>query len=189
MYLVRAHREQSAVQALLREALTMPAAVLRVRAAIALGADGRETLLELVGSADLSAECATDAIRALGEALPEARCIEILEDAQRRERRPVAQAAIEALAERGTAAAVPPLRALIETRAFDGNLRRDTEQAIAHIQSRLTGAEAGQVSIPEGSADAGQLSVVKDASGHLSVERPTSEPGSCTSSTRTEDIE
>jgi hypothetical protein len=172
MYLARAHRGHPAVQSVIREAFTMPIPELRVRAAIALGAEGRNTLLELVGSTDLNAECAADGIRALGEALSEPRCIEILQEALRLERGPVVRALVEALGLRGTAAAVAPLRAVIEAHAFGGGLRREAAQAIARIQSRLQGAEAGQVSIPDGQADAGQLSLANAAAGRVSLDQP-----------------
>jgi hypothetical protein len=175
MYLARAHREHPAAQAVIREALTMPCPELRVRAAIALGAEGRETLLGLVGNADLNAECAADGIRALGEALPEPRSLEILQDALRLARHPVAGAAIETLGLRGTATAVPPLRAAIEAHALDSGLRREAQEAIARIQSRLAGAEAGQVSITDAQADAGQLSLSETASGRLSLDQPAAE--------------
>ena len=186
MYLARAHREHPAVLAVIHEALTMPIPELRVRAAIALGAEGRDALLGLVGSSELDAECAADGIRALGEALSEARDIEILEEALRLSRRPVVQAVIEALGPRGSASAVAPLRAAIESPALDSALRRQAEQAIARIQSRLEGAEAGQVSIADAQADAGQLSLADSAAGRLSLDQPPGERSSASTTRATE---
>jgi hypothetical protein len=175
LYLARAHPEHPAVSALLREALTMSSPELRVRAAIALGAEGRETLLGLVGSRYLDAEYAADGIRALGEALPEASGIEILQDALRLTCRPVVQALIEALALRGSAAAVAPLRAAIVAPVLGSELRREVHEAIARIQSRLTGAEAGQISVTDAQADAGQLSLSDAAAGQLSLDQPAAD--------------
>jgi hypothetical protein len=172
LYLVRTRPEHPTVAAVIREALTMPCPELRVRAAIALGAEGRNTLLELVGSTDLNAECAADGIHALGEVLSEPRRIEILQEALRLERGPVVRALIEALRLRGTAAAVAPLRAVIEAHAFGGGLRREAEQAIARIQSRLEDAAAGRISLAEGLADVGQLSLSDSAAGQLSLNQP-----------------
>jgi hypothetical protein len=188
-YLVRAYPEHPSVSAVIREALTMPSAELRMRAAIALGAEGHETLLGLVGSADLDAECAADGIRALGEALSEARGLEILDDALRLARRPVAGAAIEALRLTGTAQAVPPLRAAIESQALDSGLRREAQEAIARIQSRIEGAEAGQISVADAQADAGQLSLSDTASGRLSLDQPAAAEHRSVSKARTTETE
>jgi hypothetical protein len=187
-YLLRTYPQHPTVSAVIREALTMPSPALRVRAAIALGAEGHETLLGLVGSPELDAACAADGIRALGEALPEARGIEILEEALRRARRPVVQAAIESLGLRGTAQAVPTLRAAIESPALDSGLRREAQDAIARIQSRLEGAETGQISVADAQADAGQLSLSDTASGRLSLDQ-TANARHSTSSTRTTETE
>jgi hypothetical protein len=188
-YLLRAYPQHPTVSAVIREALTMPSAALRVRAAIALGAEGHETLLGLVGSPELDAECAAEGIRALGEALPEARSLEILQEALRLGRHPVAGAAIDALALRGTAQAVPPLRAAIESPALDSALRREAHAAIARIQSRIEGAEAGQISVADPQADAGQLSLSETASGRLSLDQPATAEHRSVSPTRATDTE
>jgi len=86
-------------------------------------------------------------------------------------------AAANALGEIGAAAAVLPLKEAAARHANDAELRRATRQAIAAIQSRLTGAspgqlslagdEAGRLSLAE--AEAGQLSLADDPAGQLSL--------------------
>jgi hypothetical protein len=66
----------------------------------------------------------------------------------------------EALGKVGTAAAVAPLRTMASRYPFDLGLRRASRQAIAEIQSRLTGATPGQLALADG--DAGQLSLTED---------------------------
>jgi HEAT repeats len=78
-------------------------------------------------------------------------------------------AAAEALGHIGTIAAVLPLKAIVLAEADDDTEahRRAARQAIAQIQSRIAGAEPGQISL---AGDAtGQLSLTDDTSGQLSV--------------------
>lgn len=92
----------------------------------------------------------------------------------------VAKVAAEALGRLGTAAAVPALRALEERGSLD--LTRAARQAIAEIQSRLTGAEQGQLSLVGGAAGAltlasedepGRLSLVREARDDQQDEAPS----------------
>lgn len=76
----------------------------------------------------------------------------------------VAAAAAAALATCGGVASVPELKA---AEARGGDVRRAARSAIAAIQSRLTGASPGQVSLSGG--DAGQVSVVDSADGRVSL--------------------
>jgi hypothetical protein len=66
----------------------------------------------------------------------------------------------EALGRVGTAAAVVPLRTMASRYPYDLGLRRASRQAIAEIQSRLTGATPGQLALADG--DAGQLSLADE---------------------------
>ena len=77
----------------------------------------------------------------------------------------VAAAAARALGSFAAAAEVAPLR---EAEARGGELSRAAREAIAAIQSRLTGATPGQVSLAGG--EAGQVSVVESAEGRVSLE-------------------
>jgi hypothetical protein len=161
-------------------ALSDPNELVRAHAAIREGPDGQEMLLDLAASPTLKDEYAAEVIRALGAALTEPRTLEILADALRRERDAVARAAIEALALRGTVLAVAPLRSAIEYHLLDFGLRRSAQAAIARIQSRLEGAEAGQISIAVGEGEAGQLSLNDGAAGALSLDQGASQDeGGC----------
>lgn len=77
-------------------------------------------------------------------------------------------AAVEALAEVGTVAAVAPLRTLADSNLLDFNLRRAIARAIAAIQARATGAAPGQLSLAD--EGDGRLSLPgEDSAGHLSL--------------------
>lgn len=73
-------------------------------------------------------------------------------------------AAVRALAQVGTAQAVPSLADLADSGSAD--LRRAGREAIATIQSRLRGATPGQLSLDAGGA--GQVALAEDAAGRLS---------------------
>jgi len=66
----------------------------------------------------------------------------------------------DALGKVGTAAAVVPLRTMAGRFQFDLGLRRASRQAIADIQSRLTGATPGQLALADGGS--GQLSLAEE---------------------------
>jgi HEAT repeat protein len=152
----------------LHAALSDPNERIRLRAAVWLGAAGRPTLLQLAEDPVTSDECAAEAIRGLRAALSEAQALEILEGALARRRQSVVRATVEALGLVGSVAAVPPLRAVIESHPLDFAVKRAADEAIARIQSRLEGAEAGQLAVAEG--DAGQLTLADSAAGRLSLD-------------------
>jgi HEAT repeat protein len=77
-------------------------------------------------------------------------------------------AAAEALGSTGTVGAVSPLRAAMAERTLDRRFDTAAGRAIDRIQSRLEGAEAGQLSLA-GEARGGRLSLSSDESGRLSV--------------------
>lgn len=85
----------------------------------------------------------------------------------------LACAAAAALARLATVRAVPALK---DAERRGGALRSAARAAIASIQSRLTGATPGQVSLADG--DAGQLSVVDANDGRVSLD-PDDEKGPC----------
>jgi hypothetical protein len=76
-------------------------------------------------------------------------------------------AAASALGRLGSAAAVLPLKEVSERSWLDLDLRRAARQAVAEIQSRLSGASPGQLSIA--GTDAGQLSLAQNETGRLSL--------------------
>jgi HEAT repeat protein len=83
-------------------------------------------------------------------------------------------AAAEALGRVGTAAAVMPLKDLAE-RGWSPALRKAARESIAEIQSRLSGASPGQLSIADG--EAGQLSLADaDPRGRVTIIPPQATP-------------
>jgi hypothetical protein len=152
----------------LHAALSDSSERIRLRAAVWLGAAGHPTLLQLAEDPATSDECAAEAIRGLREALSEAQALALLESALARRRNPVVRAAVEALGLSGTVVAVPRLRAVIEGHPLDFAMKRAADEAVARIQSRLEGAEAGQLAVAEG--DAGQLTLADSAAGRLSLD-------------------
>ena len=168
----------------------------RLRAAMALGEEGRETLVELVTRTGTDDSCAARAISALGERLPEGLAQATLRRALGGAGRPqAAQACLEVLGGLGRPADEglllealrsdsPPVRlaavralgragtvaAVAPLRELDergGELRRAARQAIAEIQARLAGAEPGQLSLAGG--EAGALSLADGEPGRLTL--------------------
>jgi len=68
-------------------------------------------------------------------------------------------AAIRALGIVGSAASVEPLLAFLTSRRLDADTRHGVGAAVRAIQSRLAGAEAGQLSLAAPSPGTGWLSV------------------------------
>jgi HEAT repeat protein len=228
--LAREFPAYAATQEALRAACEDSDHEVRLRAALALGDDGREVLLGLASSAEADDRQTARAVSALGEHLAPEQAEQVLGQALRSKRRATARAAVAALGERGgsevvtalaaalveeddelveavatalgatgeasaeaplvaafdrhgpavwtaiaaalgrvgTAGAVAPLRTMASRYPFDLGLRRASRQAIAEIQSRLTGATPGQLALADG--DAGQLSLAEeDAHGRVSV--------------------
>ncbi|HYH44510.1 MAG TPA: HEAT repeat domain-containing protein [Thermoanaerobaculia bacterium] len=167
----------------------------RLQAAVALGEKGGETLLDLVRKST-DDPVAARAVAALGERLPPAEvqaalvraldsglgetaraCLATLErggwpDSESLLLRALAGddaetavAAARALGRVGTAAAVAALRE--EASIWRPELRSAARQAIAEIQARLTGAQAGQLSLA--GSEAGALSLAPEP-GRLSLD-------------------
>jgi hypothetical protein len=229
--LVREFPDSSATRAALLAARSDASDEVRLRAAMALGAEGRPTLLSLASDETTLDACAGRAVGALGEHLEPSRAAEILDRARQSRRVATAAACLEALGRRGggdfvarlstvlheeTAdlaaiaaaalgetgleaaeaplvaalacvstpvriaaaralgrvggvSAVPPLREAGE-QARDRDLGRAVRQSIAEIQSRLKGAAPGQLSLSEGLAGDGRLSLADDdATGRVSL--------------------
>ena len=232
--LLREYPARQETRETLRAACADPSAEVRLRAALALGDEGRPALVELAsGGRPTSGHAVEDAwsagaIAALGEQLPLDHAKAILESAllARRPRsarecvralgriggaevvaplvrvlltatgdvaaeaaralgatglpaaeRPLLEAlerglrdarvaVAEALGRVGSVEAVPHLKDAEERYSGDAELRRATREAVAEIQSRLTGASPGQLSLAEGKA--GQLSLADSTAGRLS---------------------
>lgn len=228
--LVREYPAYAATRDALRAACRDTDAEVRLRAALALGDEGREVLLDLASSAGVDDSQAARAVIALGGDLARERAEEALSQALQSKRRATARAAVGVLGNRGgsevvpalaaaladaddelaeavatalgaageasaegplvaaldrhgptawraiaaalgrvgTAGAVAPLRTMASRYPFDLRLRRASRQAIAEIQSRLTGATPGQLALADD--DAGQLSLAEEsAQGRVSV--------------------
>jgi HEAT repeat protein len=194
--LVREYPQHPATRRALLAARHDASAEVRLRAAMALGEKGRETLLALVATDATDDACAARAVAALGEHLPEPEAAKALRRAVDGNRAETAVACLEALGARGAfacedailAALRSPLdhvrtaaaRALghagtvaavreLRVAADSGPLeqRGAARQAIAAIQSRLPGASPGQLSLAEG--EAGELSLAEAEAGTLSI--------------------
>jgi len=215
LMLAREFRQHPATRATLLAAREDASGEVRLRAATFLGEEGRETLLDLVARTGTDDACAARAVEALGERLPaptaEASlrralggagrpltaqaCLEalgrrgrpdaegLLLEALRSEDPAVSVAAAQALGRAGTIAAVVPLREAAER---GGGLRSAARQAIAQIQSRLAGAEPGQLSLAGG--EAGALSLADGEPGRLTLadeeQQPGPDQGDCTAERR-----
>jgi hypothetical protein len=172
-------------------------AEVRLRAAMALGEEGLETLLALADGSGIEDSCAARAVAALGDQMVAGKvktrleralaansprtaqaCIEslarrghatvegLLVRALREGAPAVALAAIRALGRTGSVAAVAPLRVEASS-LLPTAVRHAARQAIAEIQSRLTGAGPGQLALAGG--DAGALSLAAGEQGGLSL--------------------
>ncbi len=203
--LAREFGQHEATRTTLLAAREDPSEEVRLRAATALGEDGRETLLDLVRGSGTDDACAARAIEALGERLPEGQGEATLRRALGEDgRAQTAQACLEALGRLGraeaeglmiealrsrdpkvrTAAAralgrvgtVAAVAALHDATAPHGDLlRSEGRQAIAEIQSRLPGAGPGQLSLAVG--EAGALSLADGEPGRLSLADDAATPG------------
>jgi hypothetical protein len=176
-----------------------PDAEVRLRAGLALGAEGTEILRRVATATTADDECAADAIAALDE-LPVEKIRRILTRALKVRRRETARACVEMLGRSGgeaaaaqavlldvlarnsatlrTAAAaalgrvgsieaVLPLQEAVDRHPGDRSFEDAAWQAIAEIQSRVDGADRGQLTVAE--AEAGQLSLTAATKGQVSL--------------------
>jgi HEAT repeat protein len=171
-------------------------AEIRLRAALALGEDGRETLLALVRGEQVEDGCAARAVAGLGEQLTEDEAIATLHRALDSGHSQTAIACLEALSARPSAMTEPALLMAFENAPTEARLaavralgragstaavsdllaasetgpsalRAAARQAIAEIQSRLPGAGPGQLTLAAG--EAGALTIPDDQPGALSL--------------------
>ena len=202
--LLREFPDHIATQRALRAAHSDPDAEVRLEAAIHQGTRGRETILASIPNAEISDDCAARAVQALGDGLPvelavktlrqalttgrlalarailaapgcaRTECEGLLLEALASPDAGVAEAAALALGKAGTVAAVPALRELRER--GDPELRHVYRQAIAEIQSRLVGADHGQISLATGEGGGLALVPERDEAGRLSVAEASAAP-------------
>lgn len=92
--------------------------------------------------------------------------------------RPVRHRAARGLGLCGTVTAVPALRAVAGRHPLDRELTRIVEDAVTAIQSRVEGAEAGQLTLAEAEGERGSLSLAdEDGAGELAIVDERGEPG------------
>jgi HEAT repeat protein len=131
-----------------------------------------EDLAPLVASTDL--ELAVAAAHALGSATGEA-AEAALVGALQSDADGVRLAAVESLGRMGSALAVAPLHTCNEEHRFDPPLRSAVRQAVATIQSRISGASPGQLSMAVD--EVGQVSLADtDARGQVSLAATSEAP-------------
>lgn len=139
-------------------------AEVRLQAALALK---NTSILNDMLEADLRRAASRDPLRVL-KGLEAARAEDALALLLAQEDEDVQTGAAEALGRIGTVGAVEPLRALAERGLLDSASKRAARQAILNIQSRLQGAEAGQIAVIEEAPQAGAVALA-DERGQLSV--------------------
>jgi hypothetical protein len=123
----------------------------------------RGPLLVLLEHADpATGAAAAAALARLGEATAETALLKAMES----DARELRLAAILALGTLGSAASVEPLLAFLAIRRLDAETRRGIHDAVGAIQSRLAGAEAGQLSLAATAPGSGWLSVASGDAGH-----------------------
>ncbi len=227
--LIREFPDHPATLEALRAACDDPEAEVRLEAAVALGAEKRDVLLQLAHGEGAEDAVTARAVAALEDVLTLEQAESILRDALRIRRLATAERCLALLGRRGGAEAIAMLarvlavetpelavaaaRALASTgeastsaplltaldhadvevrlaatqglgrvgtaaevqrlkqvEAEDRALRTAARQAIAEIQSRLAGAEPGQLSLAPGQS--GQLSMADEEQGRLSLPEP-----------------
>ena len=123
----------------------------------------RGPLMVLLDRADPgTGAAAAAALAALGDVTAETPLLKAVES----EARELRLAAIRALGTVGSAASVEPLLDFLAGRGLDAETRHAVREAVGAIQSRLAGAEAGQLSLAATSPGSGWLSVAAPGAGH-----------------------
>jgi HEAT repeat protein len=195
--LARECRTHPETARMLHGACSDPSEEIRLTAALALGGEGTDTLLQLAFD-ETPDEIAARAIAALGNRLPPERAVRALSEALAHERLDTACALMEALShhEGGVAGAEPHLIRAVDhgdprvrvtaahalgrvgtvtavlpmqqaAERFGGELRSVTRQAVAQIQARAVGAMPGQLTLS--ASGEGHVSLADDASGRVSL--------------------
>jgi HEAT repeat protein len=189
-----APRHQRTLEAL-RAAVKDTDPSIRLRAALAHGDEGVPVLLALAVDPDCDDAIAAEAVMALGARFPLEAALVAVDRAARGERLRTGRAAIDVLADRGGAAVEPVLVAalhapdpslaaaaasalgacgsvavvpeLARAEEREPAVRRAAREAIAAIQSRLTGATPGQVSLVDRAG--GTVSLADAADGGVTL--------------------
>ena len=196
LLLVREVVEVPATTEALRAACSDASPQIRLRAAVELGAQGRDALVQLAEGLEDDA-CSAEAVTRLGRKMPVERTRAVLTGALRQdrlrtalaclktlgrradpadvdmlaevlaaERGELAVAAARALGATGSLAAVVPLQDAAERSPDDPELLRAIRQALAGIKARQPGVSPGQISLA--ATETGQLSMAPEP-GQLSL--------------------
>jgi HEAT repeat protein len=112
------------------------------------------------GDARTAAAAAT-ALGALGDPRAEVSLLRVVE----RDALELRTAAVRALGVVGSIRSVAPLLALLDKRALDAATATAIRGAVSSIQSRLVGAEAGQLTVAASEAESGRLSLAQPQAG------------------------
>ena len=131
--LARKFPSDERARAAFRQALGSTDEELRLRAAMALGREGRETLFEIASNPASDESRAARALATLGRATPVERAAAILGEALRSDRRALAFAALGALGSSAAAAAVPHLVPFLAQ--ADAELAVAAARALAEISA------------------------------------------------------
>jgi hypothetical protein len=126
----------------------------------------RGPLIVLLERADprtgAAAAAALAALGTLGDVTAETALLKAMES----DARELRLAAVRALGTVGSAASVEPLLAFLGRRRLDAETRQAIHNAVGAIQSRIAGADAGQLSLAVPSPGSGWLSVAPRDAGH-----------------------
>jgi hypothetical protein len=187
----------TALQAVLRAAAEDPHETVALEAALALGSEGRPTVMRIATEGWASDVCAARAVRELRGHLAAEQVRSVLSDALRRRRLATARACVESLSYRGRAQVdvltrvlaiedgplaaaaarglgrlgqaedVAALQDAAARLAGDAEIERAVRDAVAAIRSRLVGAGEGQVSLAD--AEPGRVSLTGDEAGRVAL--------------------
>jgi hypothetical protein len=195
-HLARTYEEESLTRETLRAACADGDDAVRLEAGRALRGEGDAVLRDLAARAEAD-ETAAAAVEALAARLSEQDALALLAAALPRRRFATAGACVKVLARVGSATAERPLLDLLAhadealrfasvnalgfvgTRSavlplqeiaekVGGEMRREARQAVAEIQSRLSGADHGQLTVA--SVDSGQVSLPSAVDGQVSLD-------------------
>jgi hypothetical protein len=140
----------------------------RLAAAIALGADGRNTLVEIASRVRGPDDVSARAVAELRSHLPVDQARAILAEALRTRRLETAAACVDRLGRSGSPEDVPLLRENESDPSRSDELHRACRSAIAAIHTRQPGASPGQLSLAI--EQTGQVSIAEDEAGRLSID-------------------
>jgi hypothetical protein len=141
--LLREFPEEGAARQAALAARDDPDADVRLRAAIALGAEGRDVLVGVAGGEGAEDATSARAVAALGDSLTLAQATEFLKKALRTQREATARTCLKALGRQGGPEAIQTLKQVL---AVEAGLRRWPRRALA-IDAAAALADTGDPSV------------------------------------------